>query len=238
MVPRGRPRQRTPSTRHYLWKRALRILPLYWVVVVVALLLDPANHDADWRDWVSNLTLTQLYRPDLLPSSLTQMWSLCTEVAFYVVLPLLCLAFLGPRGRGLGLRRVLGGAGVLSVARGGLAGRAWTQIPGCEGHYAQWLPGFLPWFVVGMAFAAVSAQPHRPPARPRPRPAGRRPHRLLDRRRRGLRHRLHPAGRPAAAPDPRRLGGRREGRAVRRRGAFLLLPLVFGPEREGWVRER
>src|SRR3954451_21181803 len=32
-----------PSTRHYLWKRALRILPLYWVVVVAALVLDPAN---------------------------------------------------------------------------------------------------------------------------------------------------------------------------------------------------
>ena len=26
----------SPSARHYLWKRALRILPLYWVVVVVA----------------------------------------------------------------------------------------------------------------------------------------------------------------------------------------------------------
>ena len=32
----GRP---APSTRHYLWKRALRILPLYWAVVVVALWL-------------------------------------------------------------------------------------------------------------------------------------------------------------------------------------------------------
>ena len=39
----------------------------------------------------SNLTLTQLYRPGLLPSSLTQMWSLCTEVAFYLLLPLVCL---------------------------------------------------------------------------------------------------------------------------------------------------
>ncbi|MGB0101297.1 MAG: acyltransferase, partial [Nocardioides sp.] len=79
-----------PSTRHYLWKRALRILPLYWIVVVVALTFDPANEDLTWQDWVANLTFTQLYRPELLPSSLTQMWSLCTEVAFYVLLPLLC----------------------------------------------------------------------------------------------------------------------------------------------------
>ena len=67
-----------PSSRHYLWKRALRILPLYWVVVVAAFLIDPANADASWQDWVSHLTLTQLYRPGLLASSLTQMWSLCT----------------------------------------------------------------------------------------------------------------------------------------------------------------
>ena len=35
---------RRPSVRHYLWKRVLRVLPLYWVVVAVALLFDPANH--------------------------------------------------------------------------------------------------------------------------------------------------------------------------------------------------
>src|SRR3954464_6357298 len=50
----------SPSPRHYLWKRALRILPLYWVVVVAAMVIDPLNRGADWRDWVANLTLTQL----------------------------------------------------------------------------------------------------------------------------------------------------------------------------------
>src|SRR3954462_14405881 len=69
--------RRGPSTRHYLWKRALRILPLYWVVVVVAFTVDPRNSGATWEDWVSHLTLTQIYRPELLASSLTQMWSLC-----------------------------------------------------------------------------------------------------------------------------------------------------------------
>ena len=76
--------ERHPSHRHYLWKRALRILPLYWVVVCVALLFDPANQGLGWQVWVRQLTLTQLYFPTLLPQSLTQMWSLCTEVAFYV----------------------------------------------------------------------------------------------------------------------------------------------------------
>jgi peptidoglycan/LPS O-acetylase OafA/YrhL len=119
----GRP---GPSGRHYLWKRALRILPLYWVVVVVAFLVDPLNDDATWEDWVSQLTLTQLYRHDLLASSLTQMWSLCTEVAFYLVLPLLCVLLTGRRPTTLRLRRVLGGAGLLSVA-----GVVWRS--GCRG---------------------------------------------------------------------------------------------------------
>lgn len=226
-----------PSARHYLWKRALRILPLYWAVVVVALLADPKNADADWADWVSNLTLTQLYLHGLLPSSLTQMWSLCTEVAFYAVLPLLCITFVGRAGRGLDLRRVLTCAGAVSAL-----GVVWqvcvAQIPGSDGHYAQWLPGYLPWFMVGLGFAACSASLTAAP----------RDH-VLTRVGTDL------AGcwilaaaifavacTPLAGPRLLLVPGAWEaglkvvlyGAA----GAFFVLPLVFGPERDGWVRQR
>ncbi len=226
-----------PSSRHYLWKRALRILPLYWVVVVTAFLVDPANSDATWQDWVSHLTLTQLYRPELLASSLTQMWSLCTEVAFYLVLPLICLAFIGRRGNGLRLPRVLVGAGALTVG-----GVVWqvvvAQIPGYRAHYAQWLPGYLPWFMVGLVFAAVSADLA---VRPR--------EHLLDR----LGHDLIGCWILATAlfalacsplAGPRLLltpGGWEAGAKVvlyGAAGAFFVLPLVFGPEREGWARRQ
>jgi peptidoglycan/LPS O-acetylase OafA/YrhL len=230
----GRPE---PSTRHYLWKRALRILPLYWVVVVAALALDPANDGAGWKVWLSNLTLTQLYRPVLLPSSLTQMWSLCTEVAFYLVLPLLCWLLTWHPGRGhrLDLRVVVAGSSVLFVA-----GVAWqaveAQIPGSEGHFAQWLPGYLPWFLIGVCFAAVSASLAVDP----------REH-VLDR----IAHDLPGCWILATAifavacsplAGPRQLlipGGWEAGSKVvlyAAAGAFYLLPLVFGPEREGWVR--
>ena len=226
-----------PSSRHYLWKRALRILPLYWVVVVTAFLVDPANSDATWQDWVSHLTLTQLYRPELLASSLTQMWSLCTEVAFYLVLPLICLAFIGRRGNGLRLPRVLVGAGALTVG-----GVVWqvvvAQIPGYRAHYAQWLPGYLPWFMVGLVFAAISADLA---VRPR--------EHLLDR----LGHDLIGCWILATAlfalacsplAGPRLLltpGGWEAGAKVvlyGAAGAFFVLPLVFGPEREGWARRQ
>lgn len=145
-----------PSVAHYLWKRALRILPLYWLVVVVALLADPANRGAGAATWVTHLTLTQLYRPDALASSLTQMWSLCTEVAFYLLLPLL-VRWLTPRGR-LDVRRVVRRCAALSVV-----GLSWAALAGSvigHGlHAAQWLPGYLPWFLLGSALAAVSADP-------------------------------------------------------------------------------
>lgn len=229
-----------PSARHYLWKRALRILPLYWVVVVVAMVADPANDGASVREWLSNLTLTQLYFHGLLPSSLTQMWSLCTEVAFYVLLPLLCLALTGRR-RTLDVRRVLVGAGVISVL-----GVAWqvrvAPIPGHEGHYAQWLPGYLPWFMVGIAFAACSAALTVAPETTR---AGR----ALERLGTDLTGCWILASAvfaiacsPLAGPRLLLTPGAWEAGAkvvlYTISGAFFVLPLVFGPERAGWVRER
>lgn len=148
---------RHPSIRHYLWKRFLRIMPLYWLVVTVALVFTPANQGLGVEVWVRNLTLTQLYAPTLLPEGLTQMWSLCTEVLFYLLMP--WIAFLltqTRRGRRLDLPMVWRRATVLAVL--GLAWQAWfAHIPGSHGHYLQWLPGWLPMFLVGMMFAATSA---------------------------------------------------------------------------------
>jgi peptidoglycan/LPS O-acetylase OafA/YrhL len=225
-----------PSVRHYLWKRGLRILPLYWVVVVVALLADPENRDAGWRDWLADLTLTQLYRPGLLSSSLTHMWSLCTEAAFYVLMPLICLLVLG-RASELRVRSVAVRLGLLSAA-----GLVWqvlvAQIPGYRGHYAQWLPGFLPWFAVGMLFAALSASLA---VQPRAHP--------VDRMARDLpgcwilaTAAFALACTPAAGPRLLLVpGGWEAGTKVvlyTVAAAFYLLPLVFGPERDGWVRQQ
>ncbi len=143
-----------PSTGHYLWKRALRILPLYWFTVLVVATSEPLNEGLfSTSDWLRNITLTQLYRPGLLPFGLTQMWSLVTEVAFYLVLPLLCWLLLWRRS--FSETRILLTLGVLSVA--GLVWMAWAAtVPGAEGHFAQWLPGYFGWFAVGMGLATVS----------------------------------------------------------------------------------
>jgi peptidoglycan/LPS O-acetylase OafA/YrhL len=149
---------RPTSMRTYFWKRGLRILPLYWLVVVAALVFQTGNGYVTPAMWARNFTLTQLYHPDLLPQGLTQMWSLCTEVAFYVVLPFLAILLVSRRrrdGRRLSSVWIYSVLGVLMV--GGVAWQARVAtVPGADGHFAQWLPGYLPWFAVGLALATAS----------------------------------------------------------------------------------
>jgi peptidoglycan/LPS O-acetylase OafA/YrhL len=226
-----------PSVRHYLWKRALRVLPLYWVVVVAALVIDPANHGLGWHVWLRNLTLTQLYFPTLLPEALTQMWSLCTEVAFYLFLPSICwLLTVSRRGEGLHLPTLWRRATVLAVL-GVVWQASWADVPGSEGHYLQWLPGYLPWFLAGVGFAGVSAS-----LAVRPREHG------LDRLGADLPGCwilatglfalacTHVAG-PYTLAMPSPWEAATKDVLYTAAGAFYLLPLVFGPETGGVVRE-
>ena len=227
---------RHPSVRHYLWKRFLRVMPLYWLVVVVALTLDPANHGLGPEVWARNLTLTQLYFPTLLPQSLTQMWSLCTEVLFYLLMP--GLAFVLARSRrhpGLHLPTIWRRAILLAVL--GVAWQAWfAHIPGSHGHYLQWLPGWMPHFLVGMAFAATSASLAQRPRR-----------HVLDRMGTDLvgcwilatalfAIACTPVAGPRTLAMP--LGWEAATKVVLYclAGAFYCLPLMFGPELDGRVR--
>jgi len=145
----------SPSVPHYLWKRFLRVMPLYWLTVAAAWAFEPANDGViSASSWLGNMFLLQLYRPGLLPFGATQMWSLATEAAFYLLLPVLMAVLLG-RPRRFSERSILTALAIISVL-----GVAWqtiaAPIPGIEGHFAQWLPGYLPWFCAGIAFATVS----------------------------------------------------------------------------------
>ena len=142
----GRPQ---PAALPYLWRRALRVLPGYWLAVVAALLILPANDDVTWLDWVRQLTLTQVYGDGWLLPGLTQMWSLATEVSFYLVLPLL------GRLAGTTLRsqlRLAGGMGVLGLVSHVLIGL--EVLPVYAGY---WLPNHADWFGLGIGLAALSA---------------------------------------------------------------------------------
>ena len=161
----GRPAREVTT---YLRRRAVRILPAYWAVVLIALpLLNPAPARHVWA-WFQYLLLLQNYDPHPWwggtgASGLAQMWSLVVEVSFYLVLPVLGAALtwftcrVGRRGDG-GLsrrgRRLL--AGIAVLAAGSFGWTALEYYPHPELWFGMTLPPLLIWFAVGMALAAVS----------------------------------------------------------------------------------
>ncbi|QGN46346.1 acyltransferase family protein [Micromonospora sp. WMMC415] len=155
----GRPR---PGTGRYLWRRALRILPAYWLAVAVCLIVLPQNRPASAGDWLRHLTFTQIYERGQLRHGLSQTWSLATEVAFYLILPLVAALAVGRTWRPVRTTLVAAG-GVLVTAAwlGGMAG-GWLDT----GLHTTWLPAYGAWFGAGMALAAahVALQTRTAPA--------------------------------------------------------------------------
>lgn len=91
------------NRRRYFERRALRILPLYYVVVLLA----AAFTSAHLRDMTRALPYLVFANSFGLAARMEPwsnvMWSLGTEAQFYVVLPLLPLVLRSPRGRRIGL---------------------------------------------------------------------------------------------------------------------------------------
>lgn len=131
----------------YYSRRFARLAPAYLVCAAVVLLGLPPLSTVTPAQVAANLLLVQLYVPDGLIEGLTQMWSLCVEVAFYLVLP--AYLRLGPRGRGLTL--------ALAVP----AGLAWPHLVDAAGladapvNLQIWPPSYTPWFAVGLLCAEL-----------------------------------------------------------------------------------
>jgi peptidoglycan/LPS O-acetylase OafA/YrhL len=155
--------RRGPRPAAYYWRRALRVLPVYWLTVVVALVLFPGKEGVSAADWVRNLLLGQIYGWAWLREGLTHTWSLCTEVSFYLVLPIL-VALLGRlSGERWRPGPVLAGLGVLMLL--GLVWLGWSEADDrVTAPLNLWLPAFMTWFGAGMAMAVlvVSGRQWRP----------------------------------------------------------------------------
>ncbi|MEI7058119.1 acyltransferase [Nocardioides sp. CCNWLW239] len=144
-----------PAAGPYLWKRFLRIAPLYVVTVAVALGLLRSNQGTGLRTWLVTLVMGNTYLDRSLPAGLTHMWSLAVEVAFYVLLPVIMVVLVGNRRR-LTLRRFVLGLAIMAAAT-----YVWglLAVPLLEERIsampAQWLPAYLLWFAAGLLLALV-----------------------------------------------------------------------------------
>lgn len=153
----------TPSLRRYVSRRIRRIVPPYFVVVLIAYALyhfrdAGPNPGHTWKGLLEHLTLTQIYEPVyfyVMHQGLTQTWSLAVEFAFYAVLPLLAGLLLRVLCKGAWRPRlILAGLGCLAAIT-----PAWLSLqygtdwlPTSAG---MWLPAHLLYFVGGMTLAVL-----------------------------------------------------------------------------------
>ncbi|WP_399084177.1 acyltransferase family protein [Streptomyces sp. BBFR2] len=79
------------TARVFLFRRAVRILPLYVLAVCTVWALRNPDLPGDWRDLAEHLTFTHLFDQRRIFYTLGPSWSLSLEVCFY-----LALVVLGP----------------------------------------------------------------------------------------------------------------------------------------------
>lgn len=172
-----------PSLRRYLRHRLVRIVPLYWLVVVASFLFvaadglvlpstdfspEPSGR-SDVPLWMMArfVTFTHVYWKDSLAGPFPQAWTLAVEMAFYLLLP--ALAWLvgrrSPGSRHARLRRqwwLLGGMVAVATAFRVLMVLTDDAYVGDIGlRYTTmkaWLPNHLDLFAIGMALAVLTVE--------------------------------------------------------------------------------
>ena len=145
-----------PGTVRYARRRALRILPAYWVALTV-LGVFPGLTGVFTGDWWRYYLFLQSYDSDTLPLGIPVAWTLCVEVAFYVALPFWALLLRrvrlgsGPRGW---LGAELLALALLAAVAIGIQVAASRQL--VSQLLAQSVAGQAVWLALGMSLAVVS----------------------------------------------------------------------------------
>ena len=136
------PSSPTPWGR-YARNRFGRIVPAYLAVVVISFV---AFNSAGVNALLANLFFVQLYVPGALMTGLTHLWTMCVEVAFYIIFPF--------------LREILGRvprpwriAIIILIA---LASLGWAYLPlNFEANSQIFPPAYCSWYAVGILLAEL-----------------------------------------------------------------------------------
>ncbi len=178
--------ERRPRVAAYFRNRALRIVPAYWVILLLAALVLQSTRTRDGAvleigpltgagDLLSAGLLVHDYRPSTMLIGIAPAWSLAVEVVFYLAVPVLGAMALALAARTRGSRGVLLAflaPAVLMLAiglSGKLAAAYLVEGPGPNGGWdadwhsvvvrSFWAQADL--FAFGMVVAAVHVQVSR-----------------------------------------------------------------------------
>jgi peptidoglycan/LPS O-acetylase OafA/YrhL len=148
-----------PAVGRFWARRFLRIMPAYWLAFLITSYVLHVNRIVPgWHALFGYLALVQVYFPSLALTGITQAWSLCTEVAFYLALPLYAAAVVARRRSP---RAQLGREITVLVALfvTGLGVRFWLLHVHAPLAFValEWLPACLDLFALGMLLAVLSS---------------------------------------------------------------------------------
>lgn len=152
--------------RGFWLRRLKRIVPAYWVaflVITYVMRTDTVRHG--WGSLAIYLGFAQIYVPSHAITGILQAWSLCTEMSFYLALPLWALA-MGRLGKRLAARRgavagvqlasELSGLTFLVVASFAFRIIAFASPSQLARATPTWLPANADLFALGMLLAVIS----------------------------------------------------------------------------------
>lgn len=145
---------RRVDTRDYYRRRALRIIPGYWVALIGITLIFGLEVDGV-RQFVANLFLLPAFG-STEPYLVFPSWSIGIELTFYLVLPLYALLgrrLLRDRDRASQVRAMLGGAALLYVLGEAIRMAVVIADPSWAGRSLLWFPMYVEFFAIGMAVA-------------------------------------------------------------------------------------
>jgi peptidoglycan/LPS O-acetylase OafA/YrhL len=147
-----------PTLRHFFGRRFLKIVPSYVLAIAVMIAFGVQTY-ATFADAAKDVAFHLLFIHDWFRSTNVSidgvMWSLGVEIQFYVLFPLLVLAFVR--------RPLLTTIALFAIANGW---RVWVMLANhyyYEQRLAQ-LPGYIDFFAAGMlgAFAYVAIATRHP----------------------------------------------------------------------------
>lgn len=145
------PGSRLPGIKEFYVKRALRILPSYWLSIFVVLFFfalprrEFYTTESMWRDIFSHLTFTNVFYYDAYMGTKLNvaLWTLAIEVQFYVIFPWIARLF---------VKKPLACWGLLTAA--GLAFRYFVVLKQPDTNmWVNQLPTFLDVYANGMLAA-------------------------------------------------------------------------------------